>query len=47
MPVCMNQKLESRFLGEISATSDMHMLLHNGIKSKGTKELLDEGKTGE
>ena len=43
----MNHKLESRFLGEISTISNVHMLLHNGIKSKGTKELLDEGETGE
>ena len=25
---CMNPKLESRFLGEISVTSDMHMTPH-------------------
>ena len=35
-------KLESRFLGEISLTSDMQMTPPLSQKVKGTKEPLDE-----
>ena len=36
----MNHKLESRFLGEISTASDMHMIPPNGRKQRGIKDLL-------
>ena len=35
----MNHKLESRLLGEISATSDMKMIAPYGRKQRGTKSL--------
>ena len=38
----MKHKLESRFPGEISVTSDMQP--SNGRKQRGTKEPLDEGE---
>ena len=40
-------KLESRFLGEISITSDMKMTAHLRQKVKKTKELLDKSERGE
>ena len=43
MPGWMNHKLESRLLGEISATSDMQIIPPYGRKQRGTKEPLDEG----
>ena len=46
MPGWMNHKLESRLLGEISATSDMQMI-PNGRIWRGTKMLLDEDERGE
>ena len=46
MPGWMNHKLESRFPGEISTTSDMQMIQPNGRKRRGTKEPLDEGERG-
>ena len=42
----MKHKLESRFLGEISITSDTQMIPPCGRKRK-TKELLDESERGE
>ena len=42
----MNHKLESRLLGEISATSDMQIIPPYGRKQRGTKEPLDEGEKG-
>ena len=47
MPGWMKHKLESRLLGEISITSDMHMTPPNGRKQRGTIEPLDEGERGE
>ena len=47
MPGWMNHKLESRLLGEISATSDMKMIAPYGRKQRGTKEPLNEGEKGE
>ena len=45
MPGWMKSKLESRFLGEISITSDIH---HSyGRKQRGTKEPLDENEREE
>ena len=45
MPGWMKPKLESRFPGEISVTSDIH---HSyGGKQRGTKEPLDEGERRE
>ena len=41
----MKHKLESRFPGEISVTSDMQMTY--GRKQRGTKELPDESGKGE
>ena len=38
---------ESRFLGEISTTSDIQMIPSYGRKCRGIKEPLDEGKRGE
>ena len=46
MPEWMRGKLESRFLGEISITSEMQMTLPYGRKQRGTKEPLDEGEGG-
>ena len=46
MPGWMKHKLESRFLGEISITSDTQMIPPYGRKRK-TKELLDESERGE
>ena len=48
----MNYKMESRLMGEISITSNMHdttLMAKNGIKKKPpkTKEPLDEGERGE
>ena len=43
----INHKLELRLLGEISLTSDMQMTPPYGRKQRGTKEPLDEGKSGE
>ena len=43
----MKHKLESRFLGEISTTSDMKMYHSNGRKQRGTRESLDEGERRE
>ena len=40
-------KLESRFLGEISITSDMQMTLPYGRKQRGTKEPLEESEREE
>ena len=46
MPGWMSYKLESKFLGEISTTSDMQIHF-NGRKRRGTKEPLDESQRGE
>ena len=43
----MKHKLESRFLGEISITSNIQMIPPNGIKWRGSKEPLDESEKGE
>ena len=43
----MNDKLESRWPGEISTTPDMQIYHSNGRKQRGTKEPLDEGERGE
>ena len=43
-PDWMKHKLESRFPGEISVTSDMHSY---GRKRRGIKEPLDEDERGE
>ena len=43
----MKHELESRFLGEVSITSDMQMTHPSGRKQRGTKELLDESERGE
>ena len=42
MPGWMKHKLESRFLGEITITSDMQMTYPYGRKQRRTKEPLDE-----
>ena len=42
----MKHELESRFLGEISITSDMQMTPPYGRKQRGTREPLDEGERG-
>ena len=47
MPGWMKHKVESRFLGEISITSDMQMTPPLWQKQRGTKEPLDEGERGE
>ena len=47
MPGWMNHKLESRFLGEISITSDMQMTPPVWQKVKRTKEHLEESERGE
>ena len=41
---CMNHKLESRLLGEISIVSDRQRNHPYGRKQRGTKEPLDEGE---
>ena len=43
----MKLKLESRFLVEISTTSDMYMIPSNSKEGRGTREPLDEGERGE
>ena len=43
----MNHKLESRWLGEISITSYMHITPPLWQKARGTKEPLDESERGE
>ena len=43
----MKHKLESRLLGEISITSDMHITPPYGRKPRGTEECLDESERGE
>ena len=43
----MKNNLESRFLGEISITSDMQMTPSDGRKQRGTEEPLDESERGE
>ena len=43
----MKHKLESRLLGEIPITPDMHMTPPKGRKRRGTKEPLDEGEREE
>ena len=40
----MKHNLESRFLGEISITSDMHMTPPYGRKQRGTKEPLEKSE---
>ena len=47
IPVWMKHKLESKFLGEISITSDMQMTPPLWQKVKRTEEPLDEGERGE
>ena len=47
MPGWMKHKLESRLLGEISATSEMQMTPPLWQKGRGTKEPLDESERGE
>jgi len=46
MPGWMKHKLESRFHGEISITSDMQMTSPLPQKQRGTIEPLDEGEKG-
>ena len=43
----MNYKLESKLLGEMSATSYMQMMPFYWQKVRGTKELLDESEKRE
>ena len=47
MPGWMRHKLESRFLGETSITSDTQMTKPLWQKAKKTKEPLDESEKGE
>ena len=47
MPGWMKHKLESRFLGEISVTSDLQMTSPYGRKWRGTKKPLDESEREE
>ena len=47
MPGWMKHKLESRFLGEISITSDMQMTPPYGRKQRRTKEPLGESERRE
>ena len=47
IPGWMKHKLESRFLGEISITSDMQMTPPLWQKRRGTKKPLDESERGE
>ena len=42
----MKHKLESRLLGEMSATSEMQMILRLWQKGRGIKEPLDESERG-
>ena len=44
---CIKHKLESRFLGEISITSDMQMTPPLWQEANKTKEPLDESERGE
>ena len=44
MPGWMNHKLESRLLGEISATLDRQMTHSHDRKQRGTEDPLDEGE---
>ena len=44
MPGWMKHRLESRLLGEISITSDMHPY---GREQRGTKDPLDESERAE
>ena len=46
MPCWMNHKLESRWLEEITITSDMQITHPNGTMQKWTKEPFDEGERG-
>ena len=46
MPGWMKHKLESRWPGEISISSDMQMTPPYGRKQRKTKEPLDESKRG-
>ena len=43
----MQHKLESRFLEEVSVTSDTQMTPPYGRKQRGTEEPLDESERGE
>ena len=47
MPGWMKHKLESRFPGEISVTSDMQKTPPYGRKQRGIKQPIDEGERGE
>ena len=47
MPGWMKHKLESRLLGEISITSNMHTTPPLWQKARGTKEPPDESERGE
>ena len=47
MPSWMKLKLESRWPGEVSVTSDMQMIPPYGRRWKGTEEPLDESARGE
>ena len=47
MPGWMKHKLESRFLGAISITSDTQMTPHLSRKQSRTEEPLDEIERGE
>ena len=47
MPGWMKHKLESRFQGEISITSDMQMTHPYSRKQRGTKDPFDEGERRE
>ena len=47
MPGWMKHKLESRFLGEVSITSDIPMTSHLWQKEKRNREPLDESERGE
>ena len=43
----MKHKLESKFLREISTTSDVQMIPPYGRRRRGTEEPPDEGERGE
>ena len=47
MPGWIKHKLESKFPGEISITSDTQMTPPYGRKRRNTKEPFDESETGE
>ena len=47
MPGWMKHKLESKFPGEISITSDMQMTPPYGRKRRGTEEPRDESERGQ